>query len=85
MRVTTMKRTMTRRPLLIAAVLVMVLGAGLYLSDTLPGVGAQIIHQPVSQPLGAARSADVEIAMGAGQLQIGALDQPGELIVGLAL
>ena len=82
MSVTTMKGTTTHRPLLIAAALVVVLGAGLYLSGIWPGVGGQIVHEPVSQPLGAASSADVTIAMGLGQLRIDALAQSSDLIAG---
>src|SRR4029453_16781505 len=82
MSVTTMKPTTTRRPLLIAAALVVVLGAGLYLSGIWPGMGAQLVHEPVSQPLGAATRADVTIAIGLGKLRIGALAQPGALVVG---
>jgi hypothetical protein len=82
MSVTTMKGTTTHRPLLIATALVLVLGAGLYLLGIWPGVGAQLIHEPVSQPLGGASSADVTIAMGAGQLRIGPLAQPSDLIAG---
>jgi hypothetical protein len=77
-----MKPTTTRRPLLIAAALVVVLGAGLYLLGIWPSMGAQLVHEPVSQPLGAARSADVTIAIGLGKLRIGALDQPSALIAG---
>jgi hypothetical protein len=82
MSVTMMRPTTTRRPLLIAAAIVVALGAGLYLSGIWPGMGAQLVHEPVSQPLGAASSADVEIGMGVGQLRIGALAQPSDLIAG---
>jgi hypothetical protein len=82
MSVTTIKPTTTRRPLLIAAVLVVVLGAGLYLSGLWGGMGGQLIHEPVSQSLGAASSADVTIGMGLGQLRIGALAQSSDLIAG---
>ena len=82
MSVTTMKGTTTHRPLLIAAVLVLILGASLYLSGALAGMGAQLVHEPVSQPLGAASSADVTIAMGLGRLRIGALAQSSNLIAG---
>jgi hypothetical protein len=82
MSVTTMNRASTRRPLLIAAALVVALGAGLYFSGIWPGVGAQLVHEPVIQPLGGASSADVTIAMGLGQLRIGALAQSSDLIAG---
>src|SRR3954452_17147058 len=73
MNATTMKVQTTYRSLLIAAVLVVVaLGAG----RLLWGAGAQLVHEPVSQPLGAAAHADVQIEMGIGHLRIGALDQP---------
>ena len=82
MSVRTMKPTTTRRPLLIAAALVMALGVGLYLSGIWPGMGAQLIHEPVSQPLGAATRADVTIAMGIGRLRIAEISQPNTLIAG---
>ena len=82
MNVTTMKATTTHRKLLIAVVVIIALGVGLYFSRTWPSMGAQLVHEPVSQPLGAAVSADVQIAMGVGKLRIGALDQPSTLIVG---
>jgi hypothetical protein len=43
---------------------------------------APIVRERVSQPLGAANSADVEIAMGVGRLRIAELAQPGDLIAG---
>jgi len=78
MTTTAMNRTTTRRPLLIVAALVVALGAGLWLWSG----NAQLVHQPVSQPLGAASSADVAIALNIGQLRIGALSQPNTLIAG---
>ena len=77
-----MKATTTRRPLLIAAALVVALGAGLWWSGIWPGVGAQLAHDTLSQPLGTAARADVDVALRVGQLRIGALSQPGELIAG---
>jgi Cell wall-active antibiotics response 4TMS YvqF len=82
MSVTTMKAPNTRRPFLIAAAIVVVLGVGLWFSGIWSGMGAQLVHEPVSQLLGAAARADVTIAMGVGQLRIGALDQPNNLIAG---
>jgi len=82
MSVTTMKAPMRYRPLLIAAAIVLALGAGLYFSGNWPNVGAQLVHEPVSQPLGAAARADVQIGIGVGQLRIGALDQSSNLIAG---
>jgi hypothetical protein len=82
MSVTTMKAPNTRRPFLIAAAIVVALGVGLWFSGIWLGMGAQLVHKPVSQPLGAAARADVTIAMGVGQLRIGALDQPSNLIAG---
>jgi hypothetical protein len=82
MNVTTMKAPTTHRKLLIAVVVIITLGAGLYFSRAWPDVGTQIMHEPVSQALGAAARADVQIAMGAGKLRIGALDQPSNLIAG---
>jgi len=78
MNVTTMNRTTTHRPLLIAAVVAVALGIGLWFW----GASAPIIHDAISQPLGTAARADVEIAPRVGQLRIGALPQPGELIAG---
>ncbi len=78
MTTTAMNRTTTRRPLLIVAALVVALGAGLWLWSG----NAQLVHQPVSQPLGAASSADVTITLNIGQLRIGALSQPNTLIAG---
>ena len=73
-----------RRPLLIAVALVLALalGAGLYFTGAWPHTAAQVVRESVTQPLGAATHADVEIAIGMGRLQIGALDQPGALIAG---
>jgi len=82
MSVTTMTSTTPRRPLLIAAALVVALGAGLYFSGVWPGTSAQIVREPVSQPLGAATRADVTIEMAVGQLRVGALDQPSALVAG---
>jgi Cell wall-active antibiotics response 4TMS YvqF len=82
MSVMTMKTTRPLRPLLIAALVVAVLGAGLWLSGFRPGVGAQLVREPISQPLGEATSAEVTIAMAVGQLRVGALEQPGALIDG---
>jgi hypothetical protein len=80
MSITTMNRTTTRRPLLVVVAIVVALGAGLYLSGRWHA--AQVVRESVSQPLGAARSADVEIAMGVGRLRIAKLDQPSTLIAG---
>ena len=77
---TTMNRTTTRRPLLVVMAIVLALGAGLYLSGRWRP--AQVVRESVRQPLGAARSADVEIAMGVGRLRIAKLDQPSTLIAG---
>src|SRR5690242_15889082 len=82
MSVTTMMPTTTRWPLLIAVALMLLTGAGLYLSTIWPGVGAQLVHEPISQPLGMASSANVTIAMGLGKLRIGGLDQSSDLIAG---
>ena len=82
MSVTTMKTPTTHRPLLVAVVLVLALGAGLYFSSVWPSTTAQVVREPVSQPLGAATRADVTIAIGIGQLRVGALDQPGALVAG---
>jgi hypothetical protein len=80
MNVTTMKSTTTSRPLLIAAALLVALGVGLYFSGSRRTV--QLVRESVSQPIGAAKSADVTIAMGLGQLRIGALPQSSNLIAG---
>jgi hypothetical protein len=39
-------------------------------------------QRAVSQPLGTAARADVEIVLRVGQLRIGALAQPGNLVAG---
>jgi hypothetical protein len=57
-----MKRTTMRRPLLIAAAIVIALGVGLYLSGSWRTV--QFARESISQPFGTAKSADVTIAMG---------------------
>jgi hypothetical protein len=75
-----MNRPITQRPMLIAVVLVLVLGAGMWFSGTWRT--AQVVRTSVGQPLGAATRAEVDIAMGVGRLQIGALAQPGNLIAG---
>ena len=56
MTVTTLNRPTPYRPLLIVAAIVVALGAGLYLSGSWRT--AQVVRETVSQPLGAARSAD---------------------------
>jgi N-terminal domain of toast_rack, DUF2154 len=78
MSVTTMKATTSHRRLLIAVIVV----AGLWLSAACGSTNAQLVHESISQPLGAAARANVEIALSVGQLRIGALDQPSELIRG---
>ena len=83
MSVTTMKVPTKRRPFLIVIAMMLALAAGLYFSGNWPRMGAQLIHEPVSQPLGAAARADIQIGIGVGQLQIGALDQPSNLIAGV--
>ena len=80
MSVTTMNPTTTRRPLLIAAAIVVALGVGLYLFGSWRTV--QLVRESISQPFGTAKSADVTIAMGLGQLRIGALTQSSDLIAG---
>jgi Cell wall-active antibiotics response LiaF, C-terminal len=82
MNATMMQRTTTHRPLLIAAAILIALGAGLWFSGNWPSMGAQLIHESVSQPLGAAARADVQIEMGIGHLRIGALDQASNLVAG---
>jgi hypothetical protein len=54
----------------------------LYVSRAWPRPNVHIVHEPVGQPLGAATRADVTIAMGIGQLHIGALAQSSDLIAG---
>jgi Cell wall-active antibiotics response 4TMS YvqF/N-terminal domain of toast_rack, DUF2154 len=80
--VTTMNAPTTRRPLLVVVLLLLALGAGLYFTGIWPVASVPVVREPVSQPLGAATRADVEIAIGMGRLQIGALEQPGTLISG---
>lgn len=80
MSTTTMSRPATHRPLLIVAAIVVALGVGLYVSGGWRTV--QVTHETISQPLGSAKSADVTIGMGIGELHIGALDQAGQLIAG---
>jgi len=82
MSVTTMKPPTTYRPLLVVVVLVLALGASLYFTGVWPVAAVPVVREPVSQPLGAATRADVEIAIGMGRLQIGALAQPGDLVAG---
>jgi hypothetical protein len=77
-----MKPPTTYRPLLVAVVLVLALGAALYFSGVWPSTSAPVVREPVSQSLGAATRADVTIAIGMGQLRVGALDQPGALVAG---
>jgi hypothetical protein len=66
MSVTAMTSTTRRRPLLVAAALVVALGAGLYFAGVWPAAGAHVMREPVSQPLGAAARADVKIEMAVG-------------------
>jgi hypothetical protein len=74
---TPLNRSTTHRPLLIVAAIVVAL---LALSGC--SRAAQVVRESVSQPLGAAKSADVTIAMGVGRLRLAELSQPGELIAG---
>lgn len=80
MSVTTLERPATHRPPLLVAAVVVALAVGLYVSGGLRTV--QVARETVSHPLGAATSADVTIAMAIGRLQLGALQQPGDLIAG---
>jgi hypothetical protein len=82
MSATTMNAPTNRRPLLVVLLLVLSLGAGLYFTGLWPRTAAQVVRESVSQQLGTATSADVEIAIGLGQLHISALDQPGALVAG---
>jgi hypothetical protein len=80
MNMTTTNRPTIYRPLLIAAAIVVALGVSLALSGC--ARAAQVVRESVSQPLGAAKSADVTIAMGIGRLRLAELDQPSTLIAG---
>src|SRR5262245_36808875 len=80
MNITSLNRPTTYRPLLIIATVVVALGMSLALAGC--SRAAPIVRERVSQPLGAANSADVEIAMGVGRLRIAELAQPGDLIAG---
>jgi hypothetical protein len=80
MSTTTMSKPATYRPLLIVAAIVVALGVGLYVSGGWRTV--QVTRETISQPLGSAKNADITIGMGIGELHIGALDQPGQLIAG---
>ncbi len=75
-----MNRTTTSRPLLIVAAIVVALGALLYVSGSWRT--AQVVRESISQPLGAANSADVTIAIAIGRLRIAELSQPSTLIAG---
>jgi len=80
MSVTTVNRPTTRRPLLIVAAIVVALGVRLYVSGSWRT--SQVTRENISQPLGAAKSADVTIAMGIGRLRIAELSEPSSLIAG---
>jgi hypothetical protein len=63
--------------LLLGALALAVRSSGAWLGDGTPFAG-----ETISQPVGAATRADIEIRMGAGSLRIGALERSDELIGG---
>jgi hypothetical protein len=83
MSATTIPQTSTRRPLLVIGALVLIaILVGLWGMRLWRGGFVTFTREPVSQQLGTATQAEVEIGMGVGQLRIGALDEPGALVVG---
>ena len=78
----TMSRRSTGRPFSNALLIVVVLVSSVLAGCSWPGSSVDLVHEPVSQELGAATQADVEIALAVGQLRLGALEQPGTLIAG---
>jgi hypothetical protein len=79
---TTMHRTTSHRPLVLAATVVVILTVGIWLWNSGSASNAGVTHDAISQPRGAATSADVEIAMSVGEVRIGALDESTNLIAG---
>jgi hypothetical protein len=75
-----------RRSILGSALVVLLMLAGLgamiwWTGFWLPG-GMAITSETISQPLGAAKQADIDIGMGAGRLTIGALSESDNLLEG---
>jgi hypothetical protein len=68
---------------LVVLLLLAALGAAIWWTGFwLPG-GMAIASETISQPLGAARRADIDIGMGAGRLQVGPLAESDNLIEGM--
>lgn len=83
MSATAIPQTPTRRPLLVFGALVLItILVGLWGLRVWRGGFVTFTHESVSQQLGTATQGEVTIAMGVGQLRIGALDEPGALIAG---
>lgn len=68
---------------LLAALLVLAaLGAAIWWSDAWVGAGTPLSSQTLSQPLGGAKRATVEIGLGAGTLRLGAQSEADGLMTG---
>jgi hypothetical protein len=68
--------------LLVVVVLLGVLAWAVQASGAWLSGGAPVSGETISQPLGAATRADIEIRMGAGTLRFGTLEDSGKLIAG---
>jgi LiaI-LiaF-like transmembrane region/Cell wall-active antibiotics response LiaF, C-terminal len=67
---------------LVVVLVLTALAAAIWWTGYWVPAGMAITSDTISQPLGAARRADIDIAMGAGQLNIGALSESDNLIEG---
>jgi cell wall-active antibiotic response 4TMS protein YvqF len=68
---------------LVALLMLAALVAVVWVSGAWLGGGSPLASDSISQPLGAARRGDVDIGMGAGTLNIGALNESDNLVEGL--
>ncbi len=68
--------------LLIVALMLSVMAVAVWASGAWLSGGTRLTSQTISQPLGTATRADIDVRMGAGTLRIGAQAQPAGLIEG---
>ena len=68
---------------LVVLLMLIALGAAIWWTGFWLPSGMVVTSETISQPLGAAKQADIDIGMGAGRLTIGALSESDNLVEGL--